>query len=206
VIRGYEFHGVEREELFRDSLTWTKLKKAADLVERVSKIEDANAGAFDNIGKTVKDGDLVIVGERNIAERTEGLGGGFTYCTLGPELDVDKILTGEELPDYLSVGAWLFHTATGEAFVATKVKEKSWYLGESAAYYVWLVYRPDLDFLKSADAALTLSLAEKIRGAKSTGKKHLVFAPAKYVPNSKLLPMGVEYAPLPFALYRIERG
>jgi adenine-specific DNA-methyltransferase len=49
-------------------------------------------------------------------------------------------------------------------------------------------------------------LAEKIAKSKPAGKKHLVFAPAKYVPNSKLLPMGVEYAPLPFALYRIERG
>jgi len=135
-----------------------------------------------------------------------GLGGEFTYCTLGPELDVDKILTGEALPDYLAVGAWLFHTATGEAFDVTKVKEKNWYLGESSAYHVWLVYRPELDFLKSAEAALTLSLAEKIAKAKPTGKKHLVFAPAKYVPNNKLLPMGMEYAPLPFALYRIERG
>ena len=119
---------------------------------------------------------------------------------------MDKILTGEELPDYLSVGAWLFHTATGEAFESAKAKAKDWYLGESAAYYVWLVYRPDLDFLKSAEAALTLALAEKVAKAKPSGKKHLVFAPAKYVPNTKLLPMGVEYAPLPFALYRIEKG
>ena len=50
-----------------------------------------------------------------------------------------------------------------------------------------------------------MALAEKISAAKGHSKKHLVFAPAKYVPNSKLLPMGVEYAPLPFALYRIER-
>jgi adenine-specific DNA-methyltransferase len=32
-----------------------------------------------------------------------------------------------------------------------------------------------------------------------------VFAPAKYVPNKTLLPMRVEYAPLPFALYRVEK-
>jgi adenine-specific DNA-methyltransferase len=150
----------------------------------------------------------VVSGVPNAGEEAlkHGLGGTFTYCLLGEPLDVDKILTGEELPDYLSVGAWLFHTATGEAFDAAKAKEKKWYLGESAAYHVWLVYRPELDFLKSADAALTLALAETIAAAKPAGKKHLVFAPAKYVPNSKLLPMGVEYAPLPFALYRIEKG
>jgi adenine-specific DNA-methyltransferase len=206
VIRGYEFEGTQKEELLRESLTWTKLKKADGLLARVAGIEEANEARFDNISKAVKDGELIVTGEKKVTERTEGLGGEFTYCTLGPELNVDKILTGEELPDYLSVGAWLFHTATGEAFDATKVKAKSWYLGESMAYHVWLVYRPELDFLKSADAALTLALAEKIAKAKPAGKKHLVFAPAKYVPNSKLLPMGVEYAPLPFALYRIEKG
>jgi adenine-specific DNA-methyltransferase len=144
-----------------------------------------------------------VSGSQNASLRN-GFGGEFTFCTLGPELDIDKILTGETLPDYLTLGAWLFHTATGESFDPTKAKPKNWYLGESAAYHLWLVYRPELDYLKSAEAALTLSLAEKI--SKTKGKKHLVFAPAKYVPNSKLLPMGVEYAPLPFALYRIEKG
>ena len=206
VIQGYPFTGTQKEELLRESLTWTKLKNADGLLEGVHQIEGANAARFDNISKTVKYGELIVTGEKKIKERAEGLGGEFTYCTLGPELNVDKILTGEELPDYLSVGAWLFHTATGEAFESAKAKAKDWYLGESTAYHVWLVYRPDLDFLKSADAALTLTLAEKVAKAKPVGKKHLVFAPAKYVPNTKLLPMGVEYAPLPFALYRIEKG
>ena len=154
----------------------------------------------------MKEGELIVTGEKKITERTEGLGGEFTYCTLGPELDVDKILTGEDMPSYPAVGAWLFHTATGEAFDAAKSDPSNWYLGESSAYHVWLVYRPSLDFLKSPEAALTLALSETIAKSKPLGKRHLVFAPAKYVPNTKLLPMGVEYAPLPFALYRIERG
>ncbi|HHK5835586.1 TPA: site-specific DNA-methyltransferase, partial [Serratia marcescens] len=132
-----------------------------------------------------------------------GTGGSFTYCTLGEPIDIDKILTGENLPDYQSIGSWLFHTATGEALNVKHIKEKEFFLGESNAYCVWLIYKPSLDFLKSRDAALTLSFAEKI--AQNKNKKHLVFAPAKYVPNKTLLPLGVEYAPLPFALYRVEK-
>ncbi len=45
--------------------------------------------------------------------------------------------------------------------------------------------------------------AEKI--AKKKDKRHLVFAPSRFVPNKMLLPLGVEYAPLPFALYRFEK-
>jgi adenine-specific DNA-methyltransferase len=205
VNHGYKFIGVETEELLNETLTWSKFKKAVDVLAKVATLEEANAARFDKITKKIEGGELTVTGEKKIAERTDGLGGEFTYCTLGPELDIDQILTGEQLPGYLTVGAWLFHTATGEPFDAKTTKQKDWYLGESSAYHVWLVYRPQLSFLKSPEAALTLALAEKIAEAKPRGKKHLVFAPAKYVPNSKLLPMGVEYAPLPFALYRIEK-
>jgi adenine-specific DNA-methyltransferase len=36
----------------------------------------------------------------------------------------------------------------------------------------------------------------------NVGKRHLVFASAKYLSNKQLLELGVDYAPLPFALYR----
>jgi len=202
---GYSFSGTKRVELYRKLVSWSDLNNPDKLQSKVASIENSQIGNFDRISKSMEEGELIVTGEKKIAERTEGLGGEFTYCTLGPELDIDKILTGEHLPDYLTVGAWLFHTATGEPFDPKKSKQKDWYLGESAAYHVWLVYRPELNFLKSSEAALTLALAEKIVEVKLRGKKHLVFAPAKYVPNSKLLPMGVEYAPLPFALYRIEK-
>jgi hypothetical protein len=39
-------------------------------------------------------------------------------------------------------------------------------------------------------------------GDAQVGKRHLVFAPAKYLSNKQLLELGVDYAPLPFALYR----
>ena len=134
-----------------------------------------------------------------------GLDGDFTFCTLGEPLDLDKILTGKSLPDYAIIGAWLFHTTTGEALNTSQMRKDIWYVGESTRYHVWLIYKSDLDFLKSNKAALTLELAEKISSDPDRKRKrHLVFAPAKYVPNKTLLPMGVEYAPLPFALYRVE--
>lgn len=206
VAEGYEFVGVHREELFRTPVTWTTLKRSNELLKAVADIEEANQGRFDTFKRTVKDDQISVTGEKKAVERIEGTGGGFLYCTLGEPLNLDQMLTGEVLPDYLTLGAWLFHTATGEVFSPAEADEASLFLGESSAYYCWLVYKPELAFLKSTEAALTLSLAERIAAAKPKGKKHLVFAPAKYVPNNKLLPMGVEYAPLPFALYRIERG
>lgn len=72
---------------------------------------------------------------------------------------------------------------------------------------MWLIYRPELAFLQSREAALTLAKARMLAEAKP-GKRHLVFAPAKFV-SQKLLDderIPVEFAPLPWALYRVERG
>lgn len=205
VINGYKYTGTQREELLRQKLTFSQLKKASQLLDQVALIEQQNEGRFDKVKATVKDGELVVTGEKAVAKKTDGLGGGFTYCTLGDKLELDDLLTGKSLPSFAAFGGYLFHTATGQPLDPAKVREADGYLGESAQYHVWLVYRPDLDFLKSREAALTLSLAETI-AATVSDKPHLVFAPARFVPQKKLLELGVEHAPLPYALYRIEKG
>jgi len=205
-IKGYEFEGTQREELLRESINLNSLKNPDKLLAQAEALENLDGHRFDRIKREIENGEFVLTGEKKIADKTDGLGGEFTFCTLGEALDLDKILTGKKLPDYESIGAWLFHTATGESLNMSKVRKSIWFLGESTAYYVWLVYKPDLDFLKSNNAALTLELAQKIAGDREHKEKcHLVFAPAKYVPNKALLPLGVEYAPLPFALYRVEK-
>ena len=205
VINGYEFSGTQREELLRQKLTFSQLKKANQLLDQVALVEQQNEHRFDKIKATVNDGELVVTGEKAVAKKAEGLGGGFTYCTLGDKLELDDLLTGKSLPSFEAFGGYLFHTATGQPLDAARMREADGYLGESAQYHVWLVYRPELDYLKSRDAALTLSLAEQI-AATAKDKPHLVFAPARFVPQKKLLELGVEHAPLPYALYRIEKG
>ncbi len=221
VIEGYEFSGTQREELLRESLTWTKLKNAHKLLDQVAGIENLEEHRFDRIAKTVKDGELIVTGEKSVTERTEGLGGGFTFCTLGEPIEMDKLLTGESLPSFEALGSLLYYLAANQAAPpspptplpegggsAREIVAGCGYLGESAALHLWLIYRPDLDFLKSRDAALTLSRAEAIVKAKPPGKKHLVFAPAKFASRKLLEDAGlpVEFAALPFALYRIERS
>lgn len=207
VIKGYDFQGTQKTELLRESLNWRTLTRAADLVHRVDGIENLHAHEYDAIKKTVKDGELIVTGEKTVAERTEGLSGSFTYCTLGAAIDLDAILTGDALPSFANLGAALFHMATNRAFEPSGMEEASFYLGTTESQHVWLIYQPDLEWLKSPDAALTLSRAKAFAAAKADGKKHLVFAPARYV-SQKLLAeqnIPVEFVPLPFALYRMEQ-
>jgi adenine-specific DNA-methyltransferase len=153
----------------------------------------------------IDDGVLRVEGERRISERAPGLGGEFTYCTLGEPVDLEKLLSGDRLPAFDALGAWLFYTAIGGTLQPLPKGAPPWYLGEAQDRHVWLIYRPDLAFLKSPEAALTLTQARTLHAwsaARGDGKAHLVFAPAKYLSNRQLLDHGIGFAPLPFALYR----
>ena len=207
VIAGYAFNGIERTELFRAPLTWTKLKNAEKLTEAVEAIENLHGHEYDAIKKAVKDGELIVTGEKSVEERTEGLGGSFTYCTLGDPVELDKVLSGDTLPAFGGLGSVLFHMATAKAFETSAMREADFYLGETEGQHVWLIYKPDIDWLKSPEAALTLKRAKDI-AATDSDKRHLVFAPARYVSQKMLNEEGlpVEFVPLPFALYRIDRS
>lgn len=210
VISGYAFTGTQREELLREPLTWTKLKKATVLHEKVQRCETLDGPRFDRIKTEVKDGTLIVAGERDVAKMAPGLGGTFTYCTLGAPIDMEGLLTGTDLPTVEAVASLLHLTATskpldpGDIKPAPEVGEGVVRIGAGGGRHLWLIYRPDLEWLKSGAAALTLTRA-KAMAADAPGD-HLVFAPAKFVSRDLLASekLAVEYAPLPFALYRVE--
>lgn len=207
VIKGYDFKGTQRTELMRERLNWRTISNAGDLVHNVAAIENLHGHEYDRIKKEVKDGELIVTGEKMVEERAEGLGGSFTYCTLGDPVELDRVLSGETLPSYEGLGAALFHMATSHALDPAKVREADFYLGGVADQHVWLIYKPNLDWLKSPDAALTLARAKQFADLDPKAR-HLVIAPARFVSQKMLAEQNiqVDFVPLPFALYRIERS
>ena len=230
-IKGYAWVGTQRETLLEEKINWTRFKKADEWLAKVEAIKTAEGFAqeaaqmelgastasarraskkrFDKINVELKDGMLRVEGEKKVSERADGLGGEFTYCTLGERLDIEKLLSGESLPGYDALGAWLFHTATGGTLLPRPKGAPASYLGEASDAHVWLIYEPKLAFLKSPDAALTLSRAKefsqwaKLHPDATLGvKRSLVFAPAKYLSNKQLAEHAIDFAPLPFALFR----
>ncbi|MDB5684644.1 MAG: site-specific DNA-methyltransferase [Sphingomonas bacterium] len=207
---GYKFSGVQQERLLSEKITFSKLRNAASLMEKVQRIETLDGPNYDRIVKSVSDGALIVTGERDFEDCTEGLGGTFTFCTLGDPIDMDGLLTGADLPTVEAIAALLYHTATAHAFDPTTITAMPEIgagvsrLGEVSGRHLWLIYQPDLEWLKSGEAALTLSRARSI--AAIAPGDHLVFAPAKFVSRELLAQerLPVEYAPLPFALYRVE--
>ena len=204
VIQGYKFDGMQREELLREPLNWTKLQKADELVENAKSIEKFEGSRFDKVTKTVENGALVVTGEKKFTEKTEGLGGSFTFVTLGPEMTLDKLLT-DGLPAFEALAKYVFFTATGRTLsdVPKRKANSLGFIGETDVYRVHLHYQPDKTWLQSNDAALTEKLVDEMVAANTGKKKLLVFAAAKFMSQRELSRQGVEFCQLPYAIHRI---
>lgn len=137
----------------------------------------------------------------------EGLGGAFTYCELGEPLDPEGMLTGKALPPYAPLAAWLLHTATGVSVETAALRpldeDGLFYSDDENDYY--LLYEPDVEWLRSRQAVLNEPRARRIRDARTERtRRAVVFAAAKYMAQDDLtLEFGVTFCQLPFEIQRL---
>jgi adenine-specific DNA-methyltransferase len=202
--RGYNYDRTQRIELLREPLTWTKLRRAEALIKKAESIEQFEGNRFDKITKSVQDGALVVAGETKVAEKTEGLGGGFTYAILGDEMSLEQLLGGD-LPTFEALAKYVFYTATGRAITGlpTQIGSSLGFVGETEVYRVHLHYQQDRAWLQSNEAALSEKLLDKMIAANIEGKRLLVFAAAKFMSQRELTSRRVEFCQLPYAIHRI---
>ncbi len=131
----------------------------------------------------------------------EGYGGSFSYFELGKAIKMEEILSGKTMPSYDDLARYIFYTATGEEFDPKAVKESKNFIGESKDYLVYLFYQPDLEYLKAT--ALTMERAKKLGVFKK--KRRLVFAPTKYLDQEHLDALRIDFAQLPFEIYKLAK-
>ena len=125
-----------------------------------------------------------------------GLGGTFSYFKLGLPMRQESLLDGSNLPSYEKLAAYVFFTATGEEFEPEQIRKKTWFIGRSRLYDVFLIYETDVEQLKNM--ALTLDVARTLpRGQRNK----LVFAPTKYLDREFLHRYHVTFQQLPFQIY-----
>ena len=128
----------------------------------------------------------------------EGLGGAFSYFKLGKALRKESMLEPGKLPSYERLAAYIFFTATGEEFEATKMRPERWFIGRSRNADVYLIYTDDFEQLK--ELALTLDIARRLNRSRSK-RERLVFAPMKYLDPDFLNQYRIKFQQLPFEIY-----
>jgi len=146
----------------------------------------------------------VIKGVPNAKDENlkKGLGGSFTFCSLGKEISIEKIITGESLPDYGSLAKYVFYTATGHSIDGSAKERLDFFVGETDLYEVYLIYKPDVAFLRGNDSALNNTKLNAI-AARGGKKEKLVFATAKYMGQKELSDLNISFCQLPYAIHKV---
>lgn len=133
----------------------------------------------------------------------QGLGGSFTYCTLGEPIDTEGLLTGEALPAYETLAGYIAYVATGSSFKDI-ARRADYFFGETDTLLFYLIYEPSLEFLESNRSALDGKRATQIaKRCKSTGKKAYVYAAQKFMGQKELTAMGITFCQLPYHIHRL---
>lgn len=145
----------------------------------------------------------VINGVENVKDENlrDGLGGSFTYCTLGDTIDTEGMLTGDTLPTYETLARYIAWTATGSK-LEVKPQQEDYRFGETKDIRFYLIYKPTLKFLESNKSALDAERAEQIaEECKAVGKKAYVYASHKFMSQKDLTPLGITFCQLPYSIY-----
>lgn len=204
VIKGYPYSGTQREELHRENITWSTFeKKQAKVLEHIASIENLHGHEYDKIKKQIKDGVLTVTGERKVEKTAPGLGGSFTYCTLGDPIDIESLLTGKGLPSFEALARYVFYTATGQSLEKVGKPAPDGFIGETDLFRVHLFYQPEKEWLRSNDAALNAERMAAIEKSNKSGKRAIVFAVAKFMSQKELTARRIEFCQLPYAVHRI---
>ncbi|NTU42707.1 MAG: site-specific DNA-methyltransferase, partial [Nitrospirales bacterium] len=204
VINGYDFTGTQREVLYSEKLTWTDFaKKQQKILREIEHVEATKGAAFDSVKKEIKDGVLTITGERKIEEKAAGLGGSFTFCTLGEPIKIESLLNGRGLPGFEALARYVFYTSTGRSLEKVAKPSTDGFIGETELFRIHLFYQPDPSWLRSNEAALNAERVEAIARGNTAGKRAVVFAVAKFMSQKELTKQRIEFCQLPYAVHRI---
>lgn len=134
----------------------------------------------------------------------EGLGGCFTYCELGEPMDMERFFAEDgKAPSWDQVARYVSYTATGETLAPAEGEDG--FAGHAGPYRLHLLYRDDPKWMRSNDAMLDLTTAERIAAAaKADGSKPaLVFAAGKLMGQRALTDLGITFCQLPYSVHRI---
>ena len=133
------------------------------------------------------------------------MGGSFTYKTLGKPIDVEQMLTGENLPAYSELAAYLLHVSAGISVGSAELHPQNddglFYSGDVTEYY--LLYEPSVEYLSGNEGMLYEELARRISAAsQQNGRKAMVFGPGKYIGQRELTAMGITFCQLPYEIHK----
>lgn len=130
----------------------------------------------------------------------KGLGGAFTYATLGDEINHEKLLSGEAMPSWQNLARHVFWLASGETLDKDPKENKEGFVGKHKGSSIYLLYKPDIEFMQSNKAVLTGSVADKLGKTRKPSERIIYYSAAAYVSQKDMERLGIVFCQLPWAI------
>ena len=203
VIKGYVAQKNIKEELFVKNISWSDFKNSHKTISEIDIIQDSTKGQYHSYQRVVKGGVLRMFGIKKSKEQIDGLDGSFCYCSLGEPIQIESLLTGEGMPTFDALARYVFYTATGESLDNVAKTSADGFVGETDLFRIHLFYRPEINWLRSNEAALNSDKVEAIVKSNKTKKRTIVFAVAKFMSQKDLTEKRIDFCQLPYAIHRI---
>ena len=131
----------------------------------------------------------------------EGLGDTFTYCTLGEPIDAERLLTGETLPSFPDLAAYVLHIATGISAGdkgLERINQDGLFFQSTATDY-YLLYEPDMNWLSSGESMLN---EERVGRISAVGRPAIVFGPGKFMGQRDLTAKRITFCQIPYEIHQ----
>jgi adenine-specific DNA-methyltransferase len=203
VIKGYQAKKSVKEELFFMNVNWTAFREAPKAIKAMDSIQERHGNSFHKYAREINDGVLRLYGLRETSDPVPGLGGSFTYCILGEPINIESLLTGQDMPSFEALARYVFYTATGQSLETIGNPSPDGLIGETDLFRVHLFYQPDKAWLRSNDAALNAERVAAIEQGNKSSKRAIVFAVAKFMSQKELTTRRIDFCQLPYAIHRI---
>lgn len=115
VITGYKYIGKTRSVLFSQKLSFHTLTKGNTVAKMMEEIKDSNTHKFTKIKYEVNDGNIEVVGESAIVEKTVPLTGDFQFFKLSeaPLFMANGHIRSDVSFSQLAEFVWFSETGTG---------------------------------------------------------------------------------------------
>ena len=141
VINWYEYEAKEVEEIACESLTLSKIKNGAELIEEFETIKETNKEEYDKVSIKVEEKSLKVIWEKNIKWFKEGIWWWFDFYELWDPLFINNEYLNEEvwidvLRDYIR------YTET-KSEIQNVESENKYYLGTQFNTDYYFYYKKD---------------------------------------------------------------
>jgi adenine-specific DNA-methyltransferase len=186
VIQGYEFEDEIKEVLYDKKITTSDLRNGNELLMEAEKVINDVTKSYDKVSvPKVINGNLKVIGIKNLLKSKKGTGGNFSYYELGDNLFLEdgNLNLGVGIK---RIREYIWFTETGQNLV--DVKETGYLLGKNndfAYYFYYDKHKPttlDYSFLKN--------IKEKAEG-------YVIYADSCILSDKELIKYNITFKKIP---------